>query len=257
MWQLFLINLIIIAIIVGVLFLIHKYVKKEKTKEILLMVSPLLTILCHYSSLVYHLFSDGSVYKFLSSNPNLILPIYPCNIVMWCLLIFGFLKMRKNKFGDFLADFCFLFGIVSALVGMFANIDFIREPSLANYDVTKGIVAHGFMLFNLLLIPFFGYIKIDTPKNIKNIFIGTIIMFCVGAFCNLVFHVVGSEEAAYEVNSMFLLKSPFEGLDFLNYYVIVPVAIVLYFGALTLYETIFYKKGSRWYDDPEKLKRNI
>ena len=57
------------------------------------------------------------------------------------------------------------FGIFSRLVGMFANVDFINNPTLKDYEVTKSILAHATLLFNVLLLCVFGHIKVDLIKN--------------------------------------------------------------------------------------------
>ncbi|MCQ2564247.1 MAG: hypothetical protein MJ152_00040 [Clostridia bacterium] len=240
-------NLILIALIVVGCILCKKFVKSEKAKRILLLVVALSTILCHYSSLLYHQIVDGTPMGFLTSNPNLILPIYPCNVVMWCCLILACVKFN-TKFSKFLVDYIFLFGVISALVGMFVNIDFFNNPTLLNYDVTKGIVAHAIMLFNVALLPTLGFFKLDLPRNMLNIAISIVMMFVVGLYCNLVFSVVGSEQMAYNVNSMFILHSPFEGAEFLTYPTIAGIAIVCYFLIFLLAEFIAYKPGNRWYN---------
>ena len=91
-------HLILILINIGVLFLINKKCKSEKSKYITLLILSMLTVICHYSSLVYHLFTPLTPMGFLKSNPNLILPIYPCNVVMWLALVLGILKNKKTKF---------------------------------------------------------------------------------------------------------------------------------------------------------------
>lgn len=253
MLKLVLLNIGLIVIISAVLFVLNKLIKSEKGRDICLLISSVLTILCHYSSLLYHYLSNGTQMDFLRSNPNLILPIYPCNVVMWCCLIYGLLKNKKSKFADYLVDYIFWFGIVSCLVGMFANVDFVRNPTLADYDVTKGIVAHGFMLLNVLLFVVFKRVKIDLLQNIKHIVISILMMLVIGLYCNLLYTVVVSEETAYNVNSMFLIHSPFDGLPFLKYPLISVAAILLYFAVFVIIDLIKYKKGNRWFN---RIKRS-
>ena len=112
-----------------------------------------MTILLHYSSFLFRCLSNGNAIEYLRETPNLILPIYPCNVVMWSCLILGLLNNRNSKLGALLTDYIFWFGIFSTLVGMFANVDFINNPTLADYEITKSIVAHATLLFNLLLLP--------------------------------------------------------------------------------------------------------
>ena len=253
--KLFIFNGILLIVIITGLFLCKKLVKKEKSQNIVLLLAAILTILCHYSSILYHYLKTGSAMEFLRNNPNLLFPIYPCNVVMWGCLIFGLSKNKKSKVALFLADYLFWFGIVSTTVGMFANIDFFNNPTLRDYDVTKGIVAHATLLFNVLLICVFGYVKIDLLRNIKHIIVAVIMMFLIGAYCNLLFEVLVSTEKAYYINSMFMIHSPFEAIPFLTYPIISSCAIVIYFGLFALLELFKYEKGNRWFNRLKKLKQ--
>jgi hypothetical protein len=248
MGKLLLFNLILIAFIVLGLWLIKKRVKKGRTQNIILITAAIFTIVFHYSSFIFKLLSGGNAMEYLSQTPNLILPIYPCNVVMWSALIFAFLKNKKSKVGAFFADYLFWFGIISTLVGMFANVDFINNPTLADYENVKSIAAHATLLFNVLLLPLFGYIKTDVKRNLTNIIISILVMAAIGGYCNLVFHALVSEEMAYDVNSMFLLHSPFDGLDFLTYPVIALIAIPLYFSVFAICNVCANKKGERFYN---------
>ena len=253
MGKLILFNLILIAIITLVLWLVKKRVRKERTRNIILIAAAVFTILLHYSSLIFKLFSGGNAMEYLSVTPNLILPIYPCNVVMWSALIFAFLKNKNSRVGSFFIDYLFWFGIVSTLVGMFANVEFINNPTLADYENFKSITAHATLLFNIFLLPIFGYIKVDVKRNITNIIISILVMAVIGCYCNLVFHALVSETAAYDVNSMFLIHSPFDGLDFLTYPVISLIAVPIYFGVFVICDLCAHKKGERFYN---RLKRH-
>ena len=253
MLKLVIVNLIIILIIVLMLLLLKRIIKEERGVKILFIVAPILTILCHYSSLLYHLFdsSNGTPFNYLESNPNLVLPIYPCNVVMWCALIFGVTK-KNTKFSSFLADFIFLFGVVAGLVGLFMNIDFIRKPTFKDYDIVKGIFSHGFMLFNVLIIPVFGFYKLDLKSNMIHVLISILMMFIIGLYCNLLISVIGSSDYAYNVNSMFILHSPIDGVKFLTYPFIAGFALILYFVTFHILELIKYEKGNRWFNRIKK-----
>lgn len=246
--KLIIFNFILIALIVFGLWLVKKIVKRERTRNILLVAAAVFTILFHYSSFIFKLFSGGNAIEYLRETPNLILPIYPCNVVMWSALIFALLKNKKSRVGSFFADYLFWFGIVSTLVGMFANVDFIRNPTLADYENFKSITAHATLLFNILLLPIFGYIKIDVKRNITNIIMSIFEMAAIGCYCNLLFSALASAEAAYDVNSMFLIHSPFEGLEFLTYPVIALIAIPIYFFVFAICDFCVHKKGERFYN---------
>ena len=242
MGKLLIFNLILLVFIALGLWLIKKYVKRERTKNLIFCVAAVFTILFHYSTLGFKMLTDGNAMEYLRDTPNLILPIYPCNVVMWSALIFAFLKNKDSRVGKFFADYLFWFGIISTLVGMFANVDFINNPTLADYNNFKSIAAHATLLFNVLLLPIFGHIKINVKRNLLNIIISIFVMAAIGFYCNLVFYVLVSAEAAYDVNSMFLIHSPFEGLDFLTYPVIALIAVPIYFAVFVICGKIFQRK---------------
>ena len=255
MGKLIIFNLILIALIAFGLWLVKKYVKRERTKNIILISAAIFTIVFHYSSFIFKLLSGDNAIEYLGETPNLILPIYPCNVVMWSALIFAFFKDKKTKVASLFADYLFWFGIISTLVGMFANVDFINNPTLLDYENFKSITAHATLLFNILLLPLFGYIKIDVKRNIISISISILAMAVIGGYCNLVFHALVSEAAAYDVNSMFLLHSPFDGLDFLTYPVIALIAIPTYFAVFVVCDLCAHKKGERFYDKGKRHKK--
>lgn len=242
MGKLLLFNFILIVFIALGLWLIKKYVKRERTRNLIFCVAAVFTILFHYSTLGFKLLTNGNAMEYLRDTPNLILPIYPCNVVMWSALIFAFLKNKNSRVGKFFADYLFWFGIISTLVGMFANVDFINNPTLADYNNFKSIAAHATLLFNVLLLPIFGHIKINIKRNLLNIIISIFVMAAIGFYCNLVFYVLVSAEAAYDVNSMFLIHSPFEGLDFLTYPVIALIAVPIYFAVFVICGRMFQRK---------------
>lgn len=242
MGKLLIFNFILIVFIALGLWLIKKYVKRERTKNLIFCVAAVFTILFHYSTLGFKLLTNGNAMEYLRDTPNLILPIYPCNVVMWSALIFAFLKNKNSRVGKFFADYLFWFGIISTLVGMFANVDFINNPTLADYNNFKSIAAHATLLFNVLLLPIFGHIKINIKRNLLNIIISIFVMAAIGFYCNLIFYVLVSAEAAYDVNSMFLIHSPFEGLDFLTYPVIALIAVPIYFVVFVICSRMFQRK---------------
>ena len=132
-------------------------------------------------------------------------------------------------------------------------MDFINNPTFKDYEVTKSIAAHGTLLFNVLLIYVFGYIKVDLIKNMKHIIISVIMMYLIGLYCNKIFEVLVSYEEAYSVNSMFIIHSPFDGVPFLIYPVIALIALVLYFVLFFVWELFIYPKGNRWFN---RIKKN-
>ena len=248
MGTLILFNLILILIIAGLLVAAKKLVRSERAKRLLLLIAPLVTILFHYSSFIYHALFTGGGVAYLAATPNLILPIYPCNVVMWCTLIYALLPNKESRAALLFSDYVFWFGLLSTLVGMFANVDFIVNPTLRNFEVTKSIVAHATLLFNLLLIPVFGLLRPKFWRNVCSMIISVIAMYVIGLYCNLVFEVLAGAEAAYDVNSMFILHSPFEGMPYLRYPLIASLGLLFYFAVFTVYDLIAMPRGERWFD---------
>ncbi len=248
MGTLILFNLILMLIIAALLIAVKKWVRSERARRALLLIAPLVTIAFHYSSFFYHLIFTGAGAVYLGNNPNLILPIYPCNVVMWCALLYGLFPKKDGKFALLLSDYVFWFGIISTLVGMFANVDFIVNPTLTDYEVTKSIVAHATLLFNVLLIPVCGLLRPHFFRNMRNITVSVVAMYVIGLYCNLVFSALVGAEKAYDVNSMFIIHSPFEGAPFLRYPIIAAVALVAYFIIFTVCDAVKNPRGSRWFD---------
>ncbi len=248
MGTLIIFNLILIIIIAALLVAVKKWVRSERARRVLLLVAPLVTIAFHYSSFLYHLLFTGAGVTYLGETPNLILPIYPCNVVMWCALIYGLLSNKDSRIALLLSDYVFWFGIASTLVGMFANVDFITNPTLTDFEVTKSIVAHATLLFNLLLIPVFGLLRPNFFRNMRNMIISVLAMFFIGLYCNLVFEALVSAEKAYDINSMFIIHSPFEGMPFLRYPLIAALGLVLYLIIFTVCDILTMPRGSRWFD---------
>ena len=256
MGKLVLFNFILILIISAVLFGVKKWVRSERGEYALFLIAPIVTILVHYSGLPLTFLKGGDVYAYLNYNVNLVLPIYPCNVVMWCALIYGFLRNKDGKIATLLSDYIFWFGIASTLVGMFANVDFIVNPTLKDYEVTKSILAHATLLFNVLLIPVFARLRPSFKRNMISIFVSVIGMYVIGHYCNLLLRVLVSEEQAYYKNSMFIIHSPFENLPFLRYPVIALAAMIIYLIIFTVVDLIKTEKGERWFDKAlRKLKR--
>ena len=155
MATLILFNSALLLLIAALLIAAGKWVRSERARRFALLIAPLVTIAVHYSSFFYHLIFTGEAIAYLADTPNLILPIYPCNVVMWCALFYGLFANKNGKFALLLSDYVFWFGLVSTLVGMFANVDFINNPTLADYENFKSIVAHATLLFNDLLLVLF------------------------------------------------------------------------------------------------------
>lgn len=73
------------------LIILHYKVTTTTGKVNVLKISAILTVIVHYSSLWVDYFSYGSA----TVQNTMLLPIYPCNIMMWLLLAVSFVKNVK------------------------------------------------------------------------------------------------------------------------------------------------------------------
>lgn len=254
-WLIFCIVLTATLVVAGT-FLLANVIKTQKARRITVFVLSVATVLCHYSSIIYHAIGHainpdqiGTVVSFLKSNPNLVIPMYPCNMSMWCCLILGIMAICKkddNKVFRAIADFCFLFGTIGGIGGLFANGDYFVTWLPKNYDVLKSAVAHGFLLLNCLSLPFLGYFKLDCIWNSVRNTIMVAIMGVVGLLCSVAIYYYGGKDLVVSWNAMFLYRSPFDGFNFVRFYTIMPLYLVLMFGILAICEVVKYPKELRF-----------
>ena len=240
-------NLFLILIVTGLLVAVKKWARSPRAQYAVVLIAGVVTVLVHYSSFFYYL-TTGEALEYVRENLCLILPLYPCNILMWCALVYGFLGNKESKVAMLLSDFMFWFGIFATMAGMFANFDFLATPTLADYEVVKSILSHATLLFNILLIPVLGYLRPRFGRNMLNLVIAIASMCLIGLYCNLTLEVLVSYEKALDMNSMFLLQTPFAPMPFLRGQIIAPVAIVLYFILFTVVDVIRLPRGERWFN---------
>lgn len=112
------------------------------------------------------------------------------------------------------------------------------------------------MMTNVLLLPIFGYFKLDTIRNTINIAAGVVLMAAIGLLDDAIIAVIGSVERMQSYNAMFLFRSPIDGVPILTFYILGPVFIVATFGILTLIETIKLPKEERWYNKIARKNKN-
>ena len=105
----------IVAVLEIVFF---KYVHNQKTKDTILKISALLTLIIHHSSLWY----DFIVNKQAIIEENMLFMIYPCNVAMWFLFIYAFIDYKDNIIPNRLALTVFEIGIIFTVI--FGYIDF-------------------------------------------------------------------------------------------------------------------------------------
>ena len=96
MLELVVFNLLLILVVAALLIIVKRTVKSEWAQNITLLIAAIITILFHYSTFIFYLITGGPAIEYLNECANLILPIYPCNVVMWCCLILPLLKNKQT-----------------------------------------------------------------------------------------------------------------------------------------------------------------
>ena len=232
-------NLISFTLITGILILCRKVIRKESTKDIVLKSVSIAVVLIHLSSMYVDFFTNNGEAVI---EDNILLPIYPCNIIMWLLVVVAFMKNKTSKLFNTLAQFTFLVGTVAGVVGVLINFNFLNNPTLADYDILKGLLSHWFMIFGTIYLFVFKYIKLDVVNTTKSVFWGLVLFASIGAIINTLFFAFDIPS----VNAMYMLYPPIPELPFINFYTIGILGILITFLGLNIYELFTLKKGDRW-----------
>jgi hypothetical protein len=111
---------------VVLLVLARVFVKSEHSKNLILKFSAIITVAIHYSNLWVDYFTTGGN---ATVSSNQILPVYPCNVIMWMLLFISLLPNKQCRLFHMLGEFCFLIGSVCGTLGVVLNFNLIPIPS--------------------------------------------------------------------------------------------------------------------------------
>ena len=226
------------------LFLLFRFCKTEKSKFVAVKFFALSTVIIHYSSLWVYFLTTGSA----EVESTMLLPLYPCNICMWLLLIAAFAKKRENFAYRALSEFTFWAGCVCGVVGIVLNEQYAIHQSLSNYYVLKGLLSHSTMIIGAASLTVFGIVKIRV-RNVLSVALGLLLFLIDGAAMNALY-------AYFELppcNAMYLMQAPFSDFPWINTATIGSIALVTAFVISALYEQLFVPENERWY---KRLNRN-
>lgn len=224
------------------LILAGRYAKKETTQNFILKFSAILTVVIHYSNLWVNFFATGGS---ATIENNHILPVYPCNVVMWTLLICALLQNKKGILFQILGEFSFYAGIVGGVLGIVLNVNFDSNPTLANYDILKGFLSHSTMLFGCIYLLAGGFIRLQL-FNTVSIAVGLVGMILCGLGINGLY-------TAFDMippDGMFLLSNPYVPFPPL----VITLALVLLLWIILTLRDLRKPRQERWYT--KLLKRN-
>ena len=99
-------------------------IRKERTQDLVLKSVSIAVVIIHFSSLYVDFFNTGEAIL----EDNMLIPIYPCNLIMWLLLIVAFMKKKDSNIYKYLVEFTFIGGTICGLAGGLFNINFLNNP---------------------------------------------------------------------------------------------------------------------------------
>ena len=224
-----------------------KRLATEEKKYNALRFYAIITVIIHYSSLWVDFFSSGAA----EVESVMLLPIYPCNIIMWLLVVSAFAKNRDTVVYRMLTEFTFLGGVVCGFIGILLNENYDANPTLLDYDVLKGLISHSTMIIGCAYLAVSGIVKIRV-KNVFSVVAGLLLFLVDGTIINALYALFGLDPC----NSMYLLEAPFDNIPWLITPVMGLMGVTLAFLITVLYEQIFLPEDQRWYkllrDNKEK-----
>lgn len=228
----------------AVLYLAAKKVKNQRYKNLILKFSAVITVIIHISDLWVEYFQTGGNAQVGSVH---IFPMYPCNILMWMLLVTAFIDNKDSKIFKLLAEFCFIVGIVCGVIGILLNENFDSTPTLADYTVLKGLLSHSTMLFGCIYLFVGGYVRPGISSTVSLIFGFGIFVAC-GLGMNLLYSAFGMESP----DGIWINGVPYVGVSSI---ILGLLAVALYFGVFALVE-LRLPAEERWYSKIKSYFKN-
>lgn len=237
--------MVISGVLTAVLLaLAAKYAKDDETKNRILKFFAIITVVIHYSNLWVDYFTTGGT---ATVENNQILPVYPCNAVMWMLLVASLLQNKKRLLFQLLSEFCFYGGTICGVIGIALNANFGNNPTLADYDVLKGMLSHSTMLFGCLYMMVGGYIRIRV-FNVVSVSAGLGTFVLCGLGVNTLYEFFGMEAP----DGMWLKSNPYLSVSPMALGIF---AVVILFCVLALWE-MRLPAQERWYNKISRRKRH-
>lgn len=226
------------VVTITLLVLAGLFVKEEKHKKLIIKILAIVTVALHFSDLYVDFFKTGTA---TIASPQL-LPIHPCNIVMWLLLICAFLKNRNGIAAKVLLEFTFYAGVICGIIGIVLNENFGNNPTLTNWHVLKGMLSHSTMVMGCIYILVARFIKIRVSNCISG-FLGLCLFILDGFIINSLYLAFGLGEC----NSMYLQSPVIESMPWFSSWLMGVFAIILVFAVTALFEQFALKHEERWY----------
>lgn len=213
--------------------------KTQSRKDLVLKLSAIITLILHYSDLWVDYLTVGVA----EAGSNHIFPMYPCNLMMWVLVIVAFMKKRETVAQTVTMEALFWMGTICGIVGIVFNANYDNSDGLRDWSICKGMLSHSTMLFGCIYLLAGKYIRIRA-FNAFSCLLGLLVMVLDGALMNWLFILCGKEP----IDGMMLTESLLESAPWLTVWILGPIALLLLLGGLTLYERCCFAKEDRWYN---------
>ena len=228
----------------GLLYLANARAKDDESKNRILKFSAIITVVIHYSNLWVDYFTTGGT---ATLENNQLLPVYPCNVVMWMLLITSLMRNKKRLLFQILSEFCFYGGTICGVLGIVLNTNFDNNPTLADYDILKGLLSHSTMLFGCLYMFVGGFVKIRV-FNAVSVAAGLLTFVICGMGVNALYEYFGMEAP----DGMWLRSNPYLPIPSL---VLGLLFVVILFFVLHLWD-MRQPEAERWYKKMQRRKHH-
>ena len=217
-------------------FYIIKKTNLKKHFNIIFITGSILTVFIHYLEALVFLITKKP-YEF---SPNMYLPVYPCNAIMWLNIIMIPFLFKKGKVFEILATISFFIGSMCGIIGLSFNENFLRTPSLSDIGILKGLLSHGVMIFTCLSLFVLGKLKINTIKNTLYSLFGFLYFIICYFISNTVLGLRELEKVDY-----YYISSSMENASFINFYTISIIGLVLLICFTLIYERVMYDEEDR------------
>ena len=231
--------MVISAVISAGTIIALRLFKNKRANKAAIWFLAIITVIIHFSGLWYEFFTVGEA----QASTEYILPVYPCHICMWLLVISATVLEREDPVSKTVKGFSFWGGLVCGSVGLIFNENFGSNPTLADYHVLKGLLSHSTMILGCILLFSAGFVKIRVKRSVFDVAAGLTLFILDGWLVNSLFKKYGLGEC----NAMYMQKAPFEALPFINVYTIGVAALLVTFIASAIYEQIQLPPDKRWY----------
>ncbi len=229
----------------GILVALYFKATSENAKSRALKCMAIVTVIIHYSSLWVSFFATGDK----TVEESQLLPIHPCNVCMWLLLACSLIKNKDSKIFKLISEFTFWGGTVCGSIGIIINENFGSNPTLADYDVLKGMLSHSTMVLGCIYLLVSGMVRIRV-SNVISVAAGLLFFVIDGTVINTLYTAFGREAC----NSMYLQELPFPDMPWLNTLTMGIMGVAVAFIATVVYEQIALPKEERWYSKIKKEK---